>query len=90
MGDVYYLRYSIHPELTKMYHDINGMYWWNDMKKNIAEFISQCPNCHQVKIEHQMPAGLIQNIETPMWKWEMVNMDFNTGLPRSYRKFNSI
>ncbi|XP_059284756.1 uncharacterized protein LOC132038047 [Lycium ferocissimum] len=43
-----------------------------------------------VKIEHQKPSGLLQEMEIPMWKWEVINMDFIMGLPRSHRKFDSI
>ncbi|XP_060211827.1 uncharacterized protein LOC132639395 [Lycium barbarum] len=43
-----------------------------------------------VKVEHQKRSGLLQEIEIPMWKWEVINMNFITGLPRSHRKFNSI
>ena len=32
----------------------------------------------------------MQCIEIPTWKWDMINMDFVTGLPRSFRKFDSI
>ncbi|XP_049388706.1 uncharacterized protein LOC125853079 [Solanum stenotomum] len=60
------------------------------MKKNIAEFVAQCPNCQQVKVEHQKPGGYMQCIELPIWKWDMINMDFVTDLPRSFRKFDSI
>ncbi|XP_070020618.1 uncharacterized protein [Nicotiana sylvestris] len=63
---------------TKMYHDLKEVYWWNDMKKSIADFVARCPNCQQVKVEHQSPSGLTQNIEIPIWKWEMINMDFIT------------
>ncbi|XP_070041056.1 uncharacterized protein [Nicotiana tomentosiformis] len=68
MSEAHYSWYSIHPGSTKMYHDIKDVYWWNDMKKNIAEFIAQCPSCHQVKVDHQMPGGLMRTIEIPMWK----------------------
>ncbi|XP_070034703.1 uncharacterized protein [Nicotiana tomentosiformis] len=44
---------------TKIYHDIKDVYWWNDMKKNIVEYVTQCPSCQQVKIEHQKPGGLM-------------------------------
>nr|XP_009794485.1 PREDICTED: uncharacterized protein LOC104241256 [Nicotiana sylvestris] len=44
----------------------------------------------QVKVEHQRPGGLTQLMEIPMWKWEMINMDFMVGLPRTQRKFDSI
>ncbi|XP_070046842.1 uncharacterized protein [Nicotiana tomentosiformis] len=90
MSEAHYSWYSIHPGSTKMYHDIKDVYWWNDMKKNIAEFVAQCTSCQQVKIEHQKPGGLMQTIEIPTWKWEAINMDFITGLPRSNRKFDSI
>jgi len=43
-----------------------------------------------VKVEHQRLGGLAQNIEIPMWKWEMINMDFVVGLPRTSCKFDSI
>ncbi|XP_049378370.1 uncharacterized protein LOC125843200 [Solanum stenotomum] len=47
-------------------------------------------NVQQVKVEHQKPRGYMQCIELPIWKWDMINMDFVTGLPRSFRKFDSI
>ncbi|XP_069143362.1 uncharacterized protein [Solanum lycopersicum] len=44
----------------------------------------------QVKVEHQRPGVLAQNIEILEWKWEMIDMDFITGLPRSRRQHDSI
>ncbi|KAI3762797.1 hypothetical protein L1987_53238 [Smallanthus sonchifolius] len=35
-----------------------------------------------VKAEHQKPSGLLQQLEIPVWKWEMITMDFITKLPR--------
>ncbi|KAH0711565.1 hypothetical protein KY289_007524 [Solanum tuberosum] len=90
MEEAHSSRYSIHPGSTKMYRDLREVYWWNGMKKGIAEFVAKCPNCQQVKVEHQRPGGLAQRIELPEWKWEMINMDFITGLPRSRRQHDSI
>ena len=45
---------------TKMYHDLKDTYWWNGMKRDIAEFMSKCLTCQQVKLEHHMPSGLFQ------------------------------
>ena len=44
MGEAHSARYSIHPGSTKMYHDLRCLYWWDGMKKDIAEFVAQCPN----------------------------------------------
>ena len=33
-------RYSIHPGSTKIYHYLGEVYSWEDMKKNIDEFIA--------------------------------------------------
>ncbi|XP_070024936.1 uncharacterized protein [Nicotiana sylvestris] len=70
IGETHYSRYSLHPGVTKMYHDIREVYWWDGMKKDIAEVVARCPNCQQVKIEHQKPRGLLQAMEIPTWKWE--------------------
>ncbi|KAH0637947.1 hypothetical protein KY290_036496 [Solanum tuberosum] len=43
-------RYSIHPGATKMYRDLREVYWWNGMKRYIADFVAKCPNCEQVKV----------------------------------------
>ena len=76
-------KYSIHPGATKMYHDFRELYWWEGMKKDTAEFVAKCFNCQQVKVEHQRPRGLDQRIELLELKWEMINMEFITGLLRS-------
>ncbi|KAH0636415.1 hypothetical protein KY290_036860 [Solanum tuberosum] len=45
---------------------------------------------HPVKVEHHRPGAVAQNIEIPEWNWEMINMDFISGLSRSRRKHDSI
>ncbi|XP_075108928.1 uncharacterized protein LOC142180760 [Nicotiana tabacum] len=83
-------RYSIHPGATKMYLDLKELYWWKGMKKQVADHMAKCLNCLQVKAENQRPGGLAQDIDIPQWKWEMINMDFVVGLPRTYCKHDSI
>ncbi|XP_070020055.1 uncharacterized protein [Nicotiana sylvestris] len=34
--------YSIHPGVTKMYHDLKQYYWWRRMKKDIVAYVSRC------------------------------------------------
>ena len=83
--EAYNSRCSIHPGATKMYRDLWEVYLWNGMKRDIADFVSKCPNCKQVKVEHQKQGGMTQEIDIPTWKWDVINMDLITGLPRTHR-----
>ena len=76
--------YSIHPGNTKMYLDLKESFWWIGMKKDIAEYVAVCDVCQRVKAEHQKPAGLLQPLPIPEWKWEKLGMDFITGLPKTH------
>ncbi|GKD96909.1 putative reverse transcriptase domain-containing protein [Tanacetum coccineum] len=53
------------------------------MKADIATYVSKCLTCEKVKDEHQKPSRLMQQPEIPVWKWEMITMDFVSGLPRT-------
>ncbi|KAL0551906.1 hypothetical protein IC582_010998 [Cucumis melo] len=77
--------FSMHPGSTKMYQDLKRVYWWRNMKREVAEFVSKCLVCQQVKAPRQKQAGLLQPLSVPKWKWENVSMDFITGLPRTLR-----
>ena len=59
-------------------------------KGQIALFIAKCDICQRVKAEHQRPAGLLQPLQVPKWKWDEVGMDFITGLPKSNRGHDAI
>src|SRR4051812_11479855 len=74
---------SIHPGSTKMYQDIRQRYWWSGMKQDIARYVEECDVCRRVKAEHQRPAGTLQPLSIPEWKWDKIEMDFITGFPRS-------
>ena len=60
------------------------------MKRDISEFVSRCLICQQVKAEHQVPSGLLQLIMIPEWKWDLVTMDFVSGLPLTQSKKDSV
>ncbi|XP_069148178.1 uncharacterized protein [Solanum lycopersicum] len=51
-------KFFIHPGDTKIYRNLQEVYWWNGMKRDITYFVNKCPNCQQVKVEHHKPGGL--------------------------------
>ncbi|RVW60165.1 Transposon Ty3-I Gag-Pol polyprotein [Vitis vinifera] len=83
-------KYTIHPGNTKMYQDLKRQFWWSGMKRDIAQFVANCQICQQVKAEHQRPAGLLQPLPIPEWKWDNITMDFVIGLPRTRSKKNGV
>ncbi|GKA43168.1 putative reverse transcriptase domain-containing protein [Tanacetum coccineum] len=61
-------KYSIHPGSDKIYQDMKKLYWWPNMKADIATYVSKCLACAKVKAEHQRPSGLLVQPEIPQWK----------------------
>ncbi|GJY11421.1 putative reverse transcriptase domain-containing protein [Tanacetum coccineum] len=76
-------KYSIHPGSVKMYQDLKKVYWWPNMKAEIATYINKCLTCAKVKAECQKPSGLLIQPVIPIWKRENITMDFVTKLPKT-------
>nr|GEX78894.1 putative reverse transcriptase domain-containing protein [Tanacetum cinerariifolium] len=56
-------KYSIHLGSKKMYQDMKRLYWWPNMKVDIATNVSKCLACAKVKAEHQRPSGLLELLQ---------------------------
>jgi hypothetical protein len=80
MSEAHHSSYTVHPRGTKMYCDLKGSYWWNNMKRDIAKFVEQCLTYQQVKVEHQRLARTLKQLLIPKWKWDEIAIDFILGL----------
>lgn len=49
-------KYSIHPRLDKLYHNIKQVYWWLNMKAYIATYVGKCLTCSKLKVKCQKPS----------------------------------
>ncbi|GJZ84247.1 putative reverse transcriptase domain-containing protein [Tanacetum coccineum] len=83
-------KYSVHPGSDKIYQDMKKLYWWPNMKADIATYVSKCLTCLQVKAEHQKASGLLVQFEIPQWKWDNITMDFVTKLPRTSSGYHTL
>jgi hypothetical protein len=90
MNEAHSTKYSVHPGSDKMYLDLKKLYWWPNMKADIATYVSKCLTCAKVKVEYQKPSGLLQQPQIPEWKWEGIAMDFITKLPRTPAGYDAI
>ena len=60
------------------------------MKRDIARYVAECDVCRRIKAEHQRPAGTLQPLPIPEWKWDKVSMDFITGFPKTQKGNDAI
>ncbi|GJR24260.1 putative reverse transcriptase domain-containing protein [Tanacetum coccineum] len=73
-----------------MYQDMKKLYWWPNMKADIATYVNKCLTYAKVKAEHQRPSGLLVQPKIPKWKWDNITMDFVTKLPKSSQGYDTI
>jgi hypothetical protein len=90
LHEMHNVPYAGHPEYQKTVAAVKSHYFWPGMNTNIVEYITKCMECQKVKDEHRHLEGLLYPLLIPKWKWEVVTMDFNIGLPRIGKQHNSI
>ncbi|GJT15544.1 putative reverse transcriptase domain-containing protein [Tanacetum coccineum] len=83
-------KYSVHSGSDKMCQDMKKLYWWPNIKDDIATYVRKCLTFLKVKAEHQKPSGLLVQPEIPQWKWDNITMDFITKLPRTSSGYDTI
>ncbi|GJZ35400.1 putative reverse transcriptase domain-containing protein [Tanacetum coccineum] len=83
-------KYSVYSGSDKMYQDMRKLYWWPNMKADIATHVHKCLTCAKVKAEHQRSSGLLVQPEIPQWKWDNIIMDFVTKLLKSSQGYDTI
>ncbi|GJV98637.1 putative reverse transcriptase domain-containing protein [Tanacetum coccineum] len=59
MHESYKSKYSIHLGSDKMYQDMKKLYWWPNMKANIATYVSKCFDLCQGQSRTSKAIGIV-------------------------------
>ena len=73
-----------HLATEKTFALIRAKYYWPDMRKQIQEYCNSCFVCQGARVIHGKQPGLLQPIPIPKRAWEVLTLDFITGLPESH------
>ena len=83
MNEMYKPPFAGHPGYQNMVTALRKQFFWPSLKTNVIEYLSKCIEFQQVKTEHGQLATLLQPLPIPQWKWEIISLDFITGLPKT-------
>ncbi|XP_052880458.1 uncharacterized protein LOC128286787 [Gossypium arboreum] len=56
LKEVHSSPYAMHSGGNKMYKDLQELYWWPRLKREVTDYIALCLTYQQVKAEHQLPS----------------------------------
>nr|GEY62550.1 putative reverse transcriptase domain-containing protein [Tanacetum cinerariifolium] len=90
MHESYKSKYSVHPGSDKMYQDMKKLYWWPNMKADIATYVSKCLTCAKVKSDTKGHQGCWYNLRylngsgtTSLWILSRSFLSRRKGSPRA-------
>nr|GEY82307.1 putative reverse transcriptase domain-containing protein [Tanacetum cinerariifolium] len=66
-------KYSIQPGYDKMYQDLKQLYWWPDMKAEIAAYVSKCLTCAKERITMDFIIGIPRTLSGYDSIWVIVD-----------------
>ncbi|CAI7801781.1 unnamed protein product, partial [Closterium sp. NIES-53] len=82
--------YAGHFGSNKTLAGIAKYYYWPGMAPDMQQFVTSCDTCQRMKSSKQKKAGLLQPLPVPEQPWQVVSLDFITGLPSTLWGHDSI
>ncbi|CAI5524929.1 unnamed protein product [Closterium sp. Naga37s-1] len=82
--------YAGHFGSNKTLAGIAKYYYWPGMAADVQQFVTSCDTCQRMKSSKQKKAGLLQPLPVPEQPWQVISLDFITGLPSTSRGHDSI
>ncbi|CAI7781917.1 unnamed protein product [Closterium sp. NIES-53] len=82
--------YAGHFDSNKPLAGIAKHYYWPHMADDVQKFVTLCDTCQRMKSSKQKNAGLLQPLPVPEQPWQVVSLDFITGLPPTKAGYDAI
>ncbi|CAI7764841.1 unnamed protein product [Closterium sp. NIES-53] len=82
--------YAGHFGSNKTFAGIAKYYYWPRMAADVQQFVTSCDTCQRMKSSKHKKTGLLQPLPVPEQPWQVVSLDFITGLPSTSRGHDSI
>ncbi|GKD16590.1 putative reverse transcriptase domain-containing protein [Tanacetum coccineum] len=79
-------KYSIHHGSDKMYQDLKKLYWWPNMKAEIATYVSKCLTCAKTATGQDTIWVIIDRLTKSAYFLPMREDDILEKLARQYMK----
>ncbi|GJP75374.1 hypothetical protein CLOP_g5828 [Closterium sp. NIES-67] len=73
--------YAGHFGSNKTLTGIAKHYYWPHLTEDVQKFVTSCDTCQRIKSSKQKKAGLLQPLPVREEPWQVVSLDFITGLP---------
>ncbi|CAI7913153.1 unnamed protein product, partial [Closterium sp. NIES-53] len=73
--------YAGHFGSNKTLAGIAKVYYSPHMANDVQKFVTSCDTCQRMKSSKEKKAGLLQPLPVPEQPWQVVSLDFITGLP---------
>ncbi|GJP58391.1 hypothetical protein CLOP_g23643, partial [Closterium sp. NIES-67] len=82
--------YAGHFGSNKTLTGIAKHYYWPHLAEDVQKFVTSCDTCQRMKSSKQKKAGLLQPLPVPEQPWQVVSLDFITGLPPTTSSHDAI
>ncbi|GJP42750.1 hypothetical protein CLOM_g2285 [Closterium sp. NIES-68] len=82
--------YAGHFGSNKTLTCIAKHYNWPHMADDIQKFVTSCSTCQRMKSSKQKKPGLLWPLPIPEQPWQVVTLDFITGLPTTTSGYDGI
>ena len=83
-------QYTGHRGMFATIAFLKQYFWWEGMTADAKDFVQHCDICQKYKRNYSQSNGLLLPLPTPSQPWDVIGIDFITGLPKTKRQHDAI